>query len=306
MVSTRIAAISSCLWFNFARVRDAIAMVARRINEVNVEELADGRILITGGALVGGMAWIPDPELIVELGDQKLIQLRQVDRGLMAVVGNLRCRHNGFLDDLARNRALACGAHLDTLVRGSQDLMRASAAKMTRARATFLAENEEKLPSTIDVPVAGAPHNKICVKFEHDARKVIAVALTSETMTFVCERVRATRGQGERKRQRVKVPSHKYAYPEIKWDDKREVMFVRYRNEDGAMRYRSKAVPDIASDVSDESEAERTLERESVEELHKFYVEHHCEPVANAEPDDEDHMADARDGAVENADTPQD
>ena len=249
-------------------------MVLRRVKKVSLEVLSDDRVIISGGALVGNLAWVPPAGLLTTIDGRKFIELRQADRSWASLVG-VPLHNNGFVDDVIKYRTLACTAQLDGLIKERADVQHAGVSKMREARRQLVQHHEDKLPSTTLVPFPGAPSEHIEVKFEHDARKALTVLLAEDVMEFFVARVRASQGSGGRKRKRCKSERRTFKYEEVRWDEGREVPFVRYTDGDGMVRYRSCAPREIDSDVSDASGAEREAESDAVEWLHKFFTDNH-------------------------------
>ena len=238
-------------------------MVIRTCRDVHIEPLEHGRFIVSGGCLKKDIVWMPNEDLLLDVDDMVFVKLMQSDASFGTLVG-ASMANNGFIDDLVNRREAACSAVLDELTRSRADLSRASPEKLRDARVQFLQRHEDKLPATVRIPIEGAPHEQLELKFEADKRKALAVRMDSAVLTFVVEQMRNSQGDGGRKRKRPKAERRSFKYKEVGWDEKRKVAFIRYLGADGIWRYHSRKVCEADGDCD-----------EVAEELHSYYISNH-------------------------------
>ena len=246
-------------------------MVKRKFLDVAIDALSDGRVVVQGGCLNASLAWIPHADLILEVDAEMYIVLSSTDYGFASLCG-LALRNNSFIEDLVARRKAACTDAIQSLLGDYVDIAHARPYKIRTERAKLIAEHADRLPSTVDFTIVGAPNGRLRVKFETDNRKCIAVQASSDILTFIASQTRAFAGASNARKKLRKSDRRQFKYAEVRMNASRKTPYVNYTDADGYVRYHSAQVRKY--DVNDPNDEDNAYE-EAAEALHAFYVANH-------------------------------
>ena len=257
-------------------------MVKRRLHDVNVEVTADKRVIITGGCLKSGLAWVVPQSDCDEIGEARdmFIRLSSVDHGLYTLCG-VKLENNGFLEELKDLRTQASKAAVDEIVEKNVDLKRATKTRRKEKYAEFMEKHSDKLPLIVSVPYPESPKGGIQFKYEKNNKKAVSIPLDADLLAFMAKKIRLTVDGGTKNRKRKKSQLYDFIYQEVRMGAKGPP-YVRYRNEDGMWKYKS-----YPFDVKPHEDRDKVL-AELAEKLHIFYTENHHGDDEDDDADDED------------------
>ena len=186
---------------------------------------------------------------------------------LMSLCGS-PLKRNMFLDDMLELRNTVCQQWIVN-ERGVDQGMKKHASIKDIV-------SDLKLPSTIEVQcgdIATHPFT-LSVVFEAEKTPVVATRVTSDSLDFIIEQVRASTRDGHRGMKRPQSERKRtvceFMYDEIKWNYERQSYYVEYTDADSRPRKKHKAP--LRSDMFALSEEHNATAQNA---LHAFYTTHH-------------------------------
>ncbi len=249
-------------------------------------ETTNDRLVVSGGCLAPGMAWLPTKESVIgaDVGKKFLVMTKQNNK-LGQLCGVNVC-NNTFLDKVRAERHEVCQDIVKKMFNEKVE-EHVHKSQMKVALAKFVRANEEHLPTCVDVVVDGV---SFVVLFETDHRKAVSLLCDSESMTSFTQSVASAPTEMDSVAKKSKFVQQ-YHYPEIKYNPARRVPCVRYVDVDGQPRYYSKAP---------KGDDEASL-NEALEDIHQHYIKNAVAEVGEGEVgpgvEDEQEKAEGGEGA---------
>ena len=165
--------------------------------------------------------WLAN-SLVVVLDGVHYLKLKRTSAGLHRFVGT-SLHHNGFLDEFLRLRNVVCQELIDE----SSDRLDASTKRHFIGPKVITVEAPRF--STTKKPI------DMTIAFETNFRSVLTVQLCSDGLMYFIEGIRATEGTGQRwTKRKVQNPGCDLGC----WNNQRESLFVKYRDEEGRSKTR--------------------------------------------------------------------
>lgn len=245
-------------------------MVKRQRLEVIVDEIDrpgdSSVIMITGGGLQPGIAWVPVGRDLIRDAHGLFVTVGASSHGLYTFC-NTPLRRNTFLHDLQTERNQKSVEVLDA--KGIELFGIDAASTRTKRedlRRKLLTEYEKEIPVVIELTFDGltAPMR---VRLDMDRRKCVAIELTVPNLEFVAQRVADTTGQCDARKKQAAQERKVFKYPEIRMSSHRDSMYCKYFDDDGKLRTKTHPMdPKLEGAGFDEA-----VESAS-ESLHEFFV----------------------------------
>ena len=221
--------------------------VAPAFKPVKVIEFDDNgvnMIVIRGGALDDGEAWIPD-EQVVQANDHEFIKITKTD-GMLAKLCGTRFTRSRAYETLVELRNTAC---TDALLKARTNAYDSMATKRALNASLTL-----PLAVTIKLFVVRSPCEPVDVVIQYvtDFRNAVAVSTQGDSLHHVCESLNRCTEKGE-KHMRDSVPLG----DGFSFSNKRKCIWHTYTDDDGAPRRRSTSKAITAEETDDPLKVEQ-------------------------------------------------
>ena len=218
------------------------------LQPVVVMETTSNEVVIAGGGLPKDTAWLP-ADHIKEVDGQKFLVLSMTNYRFIQLCGITKIAFNNVLAQLQKERSRICDNIVMQKFQEYEDHRRLPKSQPKSVLGNFARAHEVDFPTTVDVEIFD---KTVCLLFEHDSRKSISLRLDSETVDHVVKHIFMFKDDIETASKKRPRQAGKFPYPEISWNDARNVPCVRWVDQDGKSRYFSQAPKDDSDDAMQE------------------------------------------------------